>query len=73
MAIADDIMSELRKTPGLTAMEITLHIFGCRHPYAQTVRYHCRRLVDAGCIKRRGKGLQRKPFTYYLPPLLLRN
>jgi len=48
-------------------MEITLNIFGRRHPYAQIVRYHCRRLVDAGRIKRRGKGRQHKPFTYYLP------
>ena len=67
MAIADDIINELRKRPGLTAVEITLNLFGRRHPYAGSVRYYCRQLVDEGRLKRRGKGLQGKAFTYYLP------
>jgi hypothetical protein len=57
----------LRKKPGLTAMEITLNLFGRRHPYANCVRIECTRLVDAGRLKRHGKGYLPKPFTYYLP------
>jgi hypothetical protein len=67
MALADDIINELRKTPGLTAVEIAMNLFGRRYPYVQAVRNHCRQLVDAGRLKRRGEGLQSNPFTYYLP------
>jgi hypothetical protein len=67
MALADDIISVLRKKPGLTAMEITLTIFGRRYPHAYLVRYRCRQLVDAGRLERRGKGGQDDPFTYCLP------
>jgi hypothetical protein len=33
MAIADNIISEVRKKPGLTAMEIAVNIFGRRSRY----------------------------------------
>jgi len=67
MALADDIISELRKKPGLTVAEITLHLFGRRYPYANAVRLQCTRLVDAGRLERRGRGGTRHPITYYLP------
>jgi hypothetical protein len=66
MTLADDIMNELRKRSGLTAMEIAVNIFG-RRQYYRLVRQECRRLVDAGHLVRRGKGGQDDPFTYYLP------
>jgi len=67
MAITDDIISEVRENPGLTAMEITLNIFGRRYPHANVVRLQCRLLVDAGRLKRRGKGGPYDPFTHHLP------
>ena len=67
MTIADDIMSELRQNPGLTALAITVNIFGRRHPYNRKVNDECRRLVEAGRLERRGNGRQGDPFTYYLP------
>ena len=67
MALADDIINELRKNPGLTVAAITLHLFGRRYPYTNAVRLQCTRLVDAGRLERRGKGGARHPFTYYLP------
>jgi hypothetical protein len=67
MTIADDIMNELRRNPGLTVAEITLNIFGRRNPYKQKVSKECRRLVEAGRLERRGNGRQGDPFTYYLP------
>jgi hypothetical protein len=66
MTLADNVMNELRKRPGLTAMEITVAIFGRRHPYYRKVHQECRRLVNAGDLERRGKGAQNDPFTYYL-------
>ena len=67
MTIADDIMTELRQNPGLTAMAITVKIFGRRHPCNRKVNDECRRLVEAGRLERRGNGRQGDPFTYYLP------
>ena len=66
MVIADDIISAVRENPGLTAMEIALNIFG-RRLYYRPVYQACRRLVDAGRLKRRGSGVEGDPFTYYLP------
>ena len=66
MALPDDIINELRKQPGLTGMEITVNILG-RRQYFHVVHRECRRLVDAGHLKRRGKGGPRDPFTYHLP------
>jgi hypothetical protein len=66
MAIADDIMNEVRKRSGLTAMEIAVNIFG-RRQYYKPVYQECRRLVEAGRLERRGKGGPVDPFTYYLP------
>jgi hypothetical protein len=66
MAIADDIINELRKKPGMTAVKIAVNIFGRRQYYPKVYR-ECRRLVDAGRIERRGKGGQDDPFTYCLP------
>ena len=66
MSMVDDIVNEVRQNPGLTAMEITLNIFGRRHPYMQRVNQSCRRLVDAGRLERRGKGKPGNPFTYYI-------
>jgi hypothetical protein len=66
MALGDDIINELRKRSGLTAMEIAVNIFG-RRQYYRKVYQECRRLVDAGDLERRGKGAQVDPFTYYLP------
>ena len=51
--IADDIMSELRQNPGLTAMAITVNVFGRRHPYNRKVNDECRRLVELGRLERR--------------------
>jgi hypothetical protein len=65
MTLADDIISELHKRSGLTAMEIAVNIFG-RRQYYRKVYQECRRLVDAGNLERRGKGVQVDPFTYYL-------
>jgi hypothetical protein len=67
MALGDDIIDELHKGSGLTAMEIAVNIFGRRHPYYRQVHQECRRLVDAGDLERRGEGGQGDPFTYYLP------
>jgi hypothetical protein len=67
MTLADDIINEVRKNPGLTAVEIAVNLFGRRHPYAGAIRYQCQLLVDAGRLKRRGKGGSPDPFTYYLP------
>jgi len=67
MALIDDIISVVRKEPGLTAMEIAVNIFGRRHPYTQRVNAGCRDLVDADRLERRGKGGPRDPFTYHLP------
>jgi hypothetical protein len=67
MTLADDIMNELRKRSGLTAMEIAVSIFG-RRQYYKPVYQECRRLVEAGRLLRRGEGGQDDPFTYYLPP-----
>jgi hypothetical protein len=39
MALVDDIINEVRKEPGLTAMEIAVNIFGQRYPYTQRVNY----------------------------------
>jgi hypothetical protein len=66
MAIADDIINELRKKSGLTAMEIAVNIFGRRSRY-NAVHRACRDLVDTGHLIKRGKGRQVDPFTYYLP------
>ena len=66
MVIADDIISVVRENPGLTAMEIALNRFG-RRLYYRPVYQACRRLVDAGRLKRRGSGVEGNPFTYYLP------
>jgi hypothetical protein len=66
MTLGDDIIDELRKRSGLTAMEIAVNIFG-RRQYYRKVYQECRRLVDAGRLVRRGKGRQDDPFTYYLP------
>jgi hypothetical protein len=66
MTLADDIMNELRKRPGLTAMEIAVNIFG-RRQYYRKVYQECQRLVYAGRLVRRGKGRQDDPFTYCLP------
>jgi hypothetical protein len=57
MTLADDIMNEVRKRPGLTVTEITMSIFGRRHPYTRQVNYRCRRLVDAGRLERRARAL----------------
>ena len=65
--LVDDIINELRKRSGLTAMEIAVNIFGRRHPYTSQVNRTCRLLVEAGRLERRGEGRQRKPFTYHLP------
>ena len=70
MSRADDIMNEVRQNSGLTAMEITVKVFGRRHPYKQRVNQVCRRLVDAGYLERRGKGGPGNPFTYHLGPSL---
>jgi hypothetical protein len=67
LTIADEIINEVRQHSGLTAMEITLNIFGRRHPYKQRVNGVCRRLVEAGHLERRRKGGPDNPFTYYLP------
>jgi hypothetical protein len=66
MKLADDIINELHKRSGLTAMEIAVNIFGRRSRY-NAVHRACRGLVDAGRLVRRGKGRQADPFTYYLP------
>jgi hypothetical protein len=66
MSMVDDIINEVRQNPGLTAIEITLNIFGRRHQYKQIVNQACRRLVDAGRLERRGKGKPGKPFTYHI-------
>jgi hypothetical protein len=62
MTIADIIIRELRRKPGLTAMEIAVNVFG-RHPYKQRVNHACRGLIDAGRLKRRGKGGPGDPFN----------
>jgi len=67
MTLAYDIINKLRQKDGLNAMEITVAIFGRRYPYYKKVNQECRRLVDAGDLERRGKGVQDDPFTYYLP------
>ena len=67
LTTADEVINEVRQHSGLTAMEITLNIFGRRHPYKQSVNGVCRRLVEAGHLERRGKGGPGDPFTYYLP------
>ena len=66
MAIADDIINELRKRPGLTATEIAVNLFGLRYPYYEHVYRECRRLIKAGHLERRGKGGRLDPFTYHL-------
>jgi hypothetical protein len=66
MTLGDDIIDELRKRSGLTAMEITVNIFGRRSRY-NAVHRTCRGLVDAGHLIKRGEGGQDDPFTYYLP------
>jgi hypothetical protein len=67
ITLADDIVNEVRKRPGQTALEITVNIFGRRHPHKQRVNEQCLRLVEAGRLERRGKGGSVDPFTYYLP------
>ena len=66
MTLGDDIINELRQKSGLTAMELTVRMFG-RRQYHRKVYQECRRLVKAGRLERRGKGGFRDPFTYYLP------
>jgi hypothetical protein len=66
MSMADDIIEELGENPGLTAIDITINIFGRRYPYKHRVNNECRRLVDAGRLERRGKGGNADPFKYYI-------
>ena len=66
MAITDDIINELRKTPGLTTGEIAMNVFGRRYPYYARVHAECQRLIEAGDLERRGKSGKGAPFTYHL-------
>jgi len=66
MTVADDILDEVHRKSGLTATEIAVRVYG-RRSYLQKVSQNCRRLVEAGCLERRGKGGQRDPFTYHPP------
>jgi hypothetical protein len=66
MSMADDIMGEVAKNPGLTVREITVNIFRRRQPFQQMVRQECRHLVDAGRLERRGRGGYGDPFKYYI-------
>jgi hypothetical protein len=69
MSMSDDIIDAVRQNSGLTAMEITVQVFGRRHPYKQRVNHECRGLVEAGKLQRCGKGGPGKPFTYFLGPV----
>jgi hypothetical protein len=66
MTVADDVLDEVHRESGLTAVEITIRVYG-RRANLQTVNKNCRDLVEAGLLKRRGKGRAGHPFTYHLP------
>jgi hypothetical protein len=66
MTVADDILDEVHRKSGLTATEIAVRVYG-RRSYQQKVRQNCRRLVEAGCLERHGKGGQGDPFTFHPP------
>jgi hypothetical protein len=67
MTVTDDILDEVHRKSGLTATEIAVRVYG-RRSYQQKVSQNCRRLVEAGCLERHGKGGQGDPFTYHPPP-----
>jgi len=55
MALADNILSLVITTPGLTEAEIAARLFG-RKAYQQRVNSTCRRLIRESRIERRGTG-----------------
>jgi hypothetical protein len=70
VSIADEILDEVRRKPGLTEYEIAVLIFGRRNGYQQRVNADCRKLVKQGWLIRDGKGGPTDPFKYRLRKLL---
>jgi hypothetical protein len=66
MTVADDILDEVHRKSGLTAVEIAVRVYG-RRSYQPKVIQNCRRLVEAGHLERHGKGGVSDPFTYHAP------
>ena len=64
MALAENILSLVTTTPGLTGAEIAARLFG-RKAYHKRVNSTCRRLIRESRIERRGTGGPGHPFTYY--------
>ena len=64
VVLIDDVERQIRRTPGLTAMELARVLFG-DNGYDQRVSAECRALAYVGRIERRGKGGPGHPFTYF--------
>jgi hypothetical protein len=69
MTIAEDILAEVRRKPGLTESDLAAIIFGRKNAYQQRVNQDCRMLVAQGKLVREGKGGVADPFTYRFPPI----
>ncbi|MGP8232923.1 MAG: hypothetical protein ACLQL2_09700 [Methylovirgula sp.] len=69
MTVADDILDEVRRKPGLTEIDLAALIFGRQNAYQQRVNSVCRHLAAEGRLIRKGKGGFADPFTYHLPPM----
>lgn len=65
MTVADDVLTLVRRKPGLSEAEIAEALFK-DDPYQQRVNSTCRRLLKAGSVQRRGLGGKSDPFRYYL-------
>ena len=69
MTVADDILAEVKRKPGLTESELAVNIFGRKNAYQQRVNQACRMLVSEHKLVRQGKGGASDPFTYREPPI----
>ncbi len=67
-SLADEILSLVRRQPGLSELGIAKSIFG---PSAiqQQVNQDCRLLINRRLIERRGAGGRADPFTYHPMPM----
>jgi hypothetical protein len=69
MTVADDILAEVKRKPGLTEGDLAAIIFGRKNAYQQRVNSTCRRLVTERKVVRMGNGGAGDPFRYHLPPI----
>lgn len=62
--VAQQVVEQVKRSPGLTELEIAKAIYGSA-AVQQQVNQTCRKLVQEGVLERRGSG-RSDPFVYYL-------